>query len=49
MAEAEVQLVLDVPATDEERASIAQKIRERLRQQKERESEHEKGAKTQND
>lgn len=49
VAEAEVQLVLGVPTTDEERASIALKRQERLRQQNERESERAKEAKTKND
>ena len=49
VAEEEVQLVLGVPTTDEERASIALKRQERLRQQNERESERAKEAKTKND
>ena len=49
MAEAEVHLVPGVPTTDEGRASIAQKRRERLRHQNERESERAKEAKAQND
>ena len=47
VAEADIQLVLGVPTTDEEKASIAQKRRKRPRQQNERESERAKEAKTQ--